>query len=55
MRSGRRGPRHAQRRSRLMPLLDASFRPLDRATFRLAESHALANYVALATRPVLES
>jgi putative spermidine/putrescine transport system permease protein len=36
----------------LVPLLDASFRPLDRATFRLAETYDLANYAALAARPV---
>ena len=31
----------------LVPLLDASLRPLDRATFRLADHWALANYAAL--------
>ncbi|MDX6750550.1 ABC transporter permease [Geminicoccaceae bacterium 1502E] len=36
----------------LIPLLDASLRPLDRATFRLAEDYALGNYATLATRPV---
>lgn len=35
-----------------MPLVDASFRPLDRATFRLAEHWSLANYAALLARPV---
>lgn len=36
----------------LVPVLDASLRPLDRATFRLAESYELANYAALLERPV---
>jgi putative spermidine/putrescine transport system permease protein len=36
----------------LVPLLDASLRPLDRATFRLAEHWSLANYAALLQRPV---
>ncbi|MEK0084389.1 ABC transporter permease [Benzoatithermus flavus] len=36
----------------LVPLLDASFRPLDPATFRLAESYAAKNYITLLTRPV---
>ena len=36
----------------LVPLLDASLRPLDRATFRLGEHYELANYAALAARPV---
>jgi putative spermidine/putrescine transport system permease protein len=33
-------------------LVDASLRPLDRATFRLAEHWSPANYAALAQRPV---
>jgi putative spermidine/putrescine transport system permease protein len=36
----------------LVPLLDASLRPLDRATFRLAETYAWTNYASLAARPV---
>jgi putative spermidine/putrescine transport system permease protein len=36
----------------LVPLLDASLRPLDRATFRLAESWAVTNYADLLARPV---
>ena len=36
----------------LVPLLDASLRPLDRATFRLADHWALDNYAALLQRPV---
>jgi putative spermidine/putrescine transport system permease protein len=36
----------------LLPLADASLRPLDRATFRMAESYELANYAGLAERPV---
>jgi putative spermidine/putrescine transport system permease protein len=36
----------------LVPLLDASLRPLDRATFRLSETWALTNYATLAARPV---
>jgi putative spermidine/putrescine transport system permease protein len=36
----------------LVPLLDASLRPLDRATFRLSETWALINYATLAARPV---
>jgi putative spermidine/putrescine transport system permease protein len=35
-----------------LPLLDASLRPLDRATFRLAEHWSLANYADLLQRPV---
>lgn len=35
----------------MAPLVDASLRPLDRATFRLADSYALANYADLLTRP----
>ena len=36
----------------LVPLLGTKLRPLDRATFRLAEHYDLANYAALAARPV---
>ncbi|MFO1048174.1 MAG: ABC transporter permease [Geminicoccaceae bacterium] len=36
----------------LVPLLDASFRSLDRATFRLGEHWSLENYAALLVRPV---
>ena len=35
-----------------MPLLDASLRPLDRATFRLADHYALDNFTTLVQRPV---
>ena len=43
---------HRAARGRLVPLLDASLRPLDRATFRLAETYAWTNYASLAARPV---
>ncbi|MGD9508149.1 MAG: ABC transporter permease [Geminicoccaceae bacterium] len=36
----------------LVPLIDASFRPLDRATFRLADHWGFENYAALLARPV---
>jgi putative spermidine/putrescine transport system permease protein len=36
----------------LVPLLDASFRPLDRATFRLADHWSFENYAAFLARPV---
>lgn len=36
----------------LVPLLDASFRPLDQDTFRLAETYSPANYATLLERPV---
>lgn len=36
----------------MVPLLDGSFRELDRDTFRLAESWSFANYATLVERPV---
>ena len=35
----------------MVPLLDASLRSLDRATFRMAEGYSLANYAGLLERP----